>query len=213
MTVVGNEQIKLGDLAVRHGLVGSHQVCECLEIQRRHNDDGIHSRLGELLVKKGYVEKNRMRSLLSEQRRLSGEALRIGEYRIVRELGRGGMGSVYLAKHVGTGQEVALKLLAKKLASDGSFLARFQREAEVLLAFNHPHIVSAYEIGQARGYHFLTMEYVEGVSLYAKIRKDGPIDEYEALRLCGQVGAAMQSASVNATRSPFAAATPRFLAA
>jgi predicted Ser/Thr protein kinase len=90
---------------------------------------------------------------------------RLGKWVIFKELGRGGMGRVYLAQEELSGRKAAIKILAAELATDPGFLHRFQREIETLSALQHPNIVRFYESGFENGLFFYAMEYVEGHSL------------------------------------------------
>jgi serine/threonine protein kinase len=84
---------------------------------------------------------------------------------ILQCLGRGGMGVVYKTRQKSLNRFAALKLLAPERAKDGEFAKRFTREAHALAALNHPHIVTVYDFGQAGGFYFLLMEFVDGVTL------------------------------------------------
>src|SRR6266853_5802069 len=84
---------------------------------------------------------------------------------ILECLGRGGMGVVYKARQKSLNRLVALKLLAPERVTDAKFAERFTREAHALAALNHPHIVTVYDFGQAGGFYFLLMEFVDGVNL------------------------------------------------
>ncbi|MEY2598374.1 MAG: hypothetical protein RLZZ142_633, partial [Verrucomicrobiota bacterium] len=84
---------------------------------------------------------------------------------ILECLGRGGMGVVYKARQRALNRLVALKLLAPERASDPEFAARFQKEAQALASLNHPHIVSIHDFGQAGGFYYLLMEFVDGANL------------------------------------------------
>src|SRR6185295_18163320 len=87
---------------------------------------------------------------------------------ILECLGRGGMGAVYKARHLKLDRFVALKILSRKREggpSDADFAERFQREARALARLNHPDIVAVYDFGEAGGYHYLLMEYVDGLTL------------------------------------------------
>jgi serine/threonine protein kinase len=84
---------------------------------------------------------------------------------IIQCLGRGGMGVVYKARQKSLNRLVALKLLAPERSEDAKFAARFEKEALALAALNHPHIVTIHDFGQAGGYFYLLMEYVDGVNL------------------------------------------------
>src|SRR5437588_11509495 len=90
---------------------------------------------------------------------------RLGKWVIFKEIGRGGMGRVFLAQDEMTGQHAAIKVLAAELAMDAGFLQRFQREIETLSKLEHPNIVRFYEAGLENGQHYYAMEYVEGESL------------------------------------------------
>src|SRR5437763_353292 len=82
---------------------------------------------------------------------------RLGKWVIYKELGRGGMGRVYLAQEEIGGRQAALKVLAPELAQDAGFLHRFQREIETLQKLDHPHIVKFYESGYENGVYFYAM--------------------------------------------------------
>jgi serine/threonine protein kinase len=89
----------------------------------------------------------------------------LGHYRIVRQIGQGGMGAVYLAEDTRLDRPVALKVLPPEVASSAVRLERFQREAKAVAALNHPSIVTIHSVEEAEGIRFLTMELVEGESL------------------------------------------------
>ncbi len=97
----------------------------------------------------------------------------LSHYRIVAELGRGGMGVVYRAEDTRLGRDVALKVLPPELASRPERLARFAREARMAAALNHRNIVTLYSVEEAEGLHFLTMELVEGTDLAALVPPQG----------------------------------------
>ncbi len=86
-------------------------------------------------------------------------------FRIVRELGRGGMAVVYLAEQLELRRSVALKVLRPGLALDSRHVERFKREALTIARLQHPHIVQVHAVGETRGYHWLAMEFVEGPTL------------------------------------------------
>src|SRR5262245_46089233 len=117
----------------------------------------------------------------------------LGHYRIVRLLGRGGMGAVYLAEDLTLGRQVALKILPPDVTASGR--ERLEREARVVAALNHPNIVTLHAIDQASDPPFLTMEFVEGQPLNELIPPKGmPLEELLkiAIPLADAVGAAHQ---------------------
>src|SRR5712692_9780640 len=90
---------------------------------------------------------------------------RIGKYIIKRELGRGGMGTVYLAEQPGLGREVAIKELVPSAAADPTALKRFLQEAQVMARFSHPNLVQVYDMEQIQGANYIVLEFVRGRSL------------------------------------------------
>ncbi|MGH7936332.1 MAG: protein kinase domain-containing protein, partial [Chthoniobacterales bacterium] len=89
----------------------------------------------------------------------------IGHYRISESIGTGGMGEVYLATDIVAGRKAALKLLPLRFTGDADRLQRFQQEARAVVGFNHPNIVTVYEIGADRSIHYIASELIEGETL------------------------------------------------
>jgi len=96
----------------------------------------------------------------------------LGRYQIRSLLGAGGMGEVYLAQDTSLNRKVALKVLPAELASNQDRMRRFKQEATSAASLNHPNIAHIYEIGEANGFNFIAMEYVDGVTLRDKIRNE-----------------------------------------
>jgi eukaryotic-like serine/threonine-protein kinase len=117
----------------------------------------------------------------------------IGPFKIERELGRGGMGEVYLARDTRLDRPVAIKALPAHLAQDEDRLARFQREAKVLASLNHPGIGAIYGLEEANGHQYLILEFVQGETLADRLAK-GPISVDEALALARQIAEALEAA-------------------
>ena len=96
----------------------------------------------------------------------------LGRYEIRYQIGSGGMGEVYLAKDTRLERVVALKMLRAEVASDEDRMRRFVQEAKAAAALNHPNIAHIYDIGEEQGAKFMTMEFIDGVTLRAKIHKE-----------------------------------------
>ncbi|MBI1723915.1 MAG: protein kinase, partial [Gemmatimonadetes bacterium] len=117
------------------------------------------------------------------------------EYQIIRELGTGGMGSVFLAREPALKRDVAVKVLAPDLAGDATARARFQREAQACASLAHPNIVAVHRVGEfGDGTPYFIMQHVAGESLAARIAREGPADLNEARRMLGQVALALAAA-------------------
>jgi serine/threonine protein kinase len=130
----------------------------------------------------------------------------LGEFRLLREIGRGGMGVVYEAEQISLGRQVALKVLPMPSGLDSKQLARFQIEAQVAAALHHPHIVPIFAVGCDRGIHYYAMQLIEGRCLADILRNPGnsgkkkeaaasvPLPPREAARLAMQAAEALEHA-------------------
>ncbi len=118
---------------------------------------------------------------------------RLGPYEIQAPLGAGGMGEVYRARDTKLGRDVAIKILPQIFTSDPERLARFEREARMLAALNHPYIGAIYGIEEAKSVHALVLELVEGDTLGERLRR-GPLSVTDAVAIARQIAEALESA-------------------
>ena len=118
---------------------------------------------------------------------------RLGPYRILSALGAGGMGEVFRAEDTKLHREVALKVLPEAFARDAERMARFEREAQVLAALNHPNIAAIYGLEESDGVRALVMELAEGSMLSERIAR-GPLPFDEALAVARQIAEALECA-------------------
>src|SRR2546425_40644 len=98
---------------------------------------------------------------------------RLGSYILLEEIGAGAMGVVHRARHVQTGVELALKVIAPGIASNEHLVARFQREMAIVQKLMHPHIVRCFETGADGAQRFFVMELIEGGSIAATLTRKG----------------------------------------
>jgi len=127
---------------------------------------------------------------------MSGEVVgsKIQSYRIIRQIGRGGMGNVYEARHEQIERRAAIKVLHPEYARDAEMAQRFFNEARAANVVGHPGLVSIYELGTLdNGAAYIIMEYLEGDSLRQRIRRPGGCQEEEALRIARQIAGALQA--------------------
>jgi predicted Ser/Thr protein kinase len=117
-----------------------------------------------------------------------------GPYRIESVLGRGGMGTVYLATHARLERKVALKVIAPALADDPDFRTRFLRESRLAASLDHPHVIPIYDADEVDGVPYLAMRYVDGPSLQALIAEQGAVRPGDTLRVAEQIGGALDAA-------------------
>ena len=125
---------------------------------------------------------------------LALQAALAGEYSLQRELGRGGMGVVYLARDVQLDRDVAIKVLPTHLAMQRTSRDRFLREARTAASLSHPNIVPIHRVGEAAGFVFFVMAYVPGQTLGERLREGGPIGGADVMRIMREVAWALEYA-------------------
>jgi len=119
----------------------------------------------------------------------------LGDYEIVREIGKGGMGAVYEGKHKDTGEAAAVKVLPPEMTMNPAFVMRFKREVATLEQLDHPNIVKMYDHGEAEGIHYFAMELIEGDSLDRRLEgADEPTPVERALDIARDVAQALEHA-------------------
>jgi serine/threonine protein kinase len=119
---------------------------------------------------------------------------RLGSYEVVAQIGAGGMGEVYQAHDTKLGRDVAIKVLPEAFAHDAERLARFQREAKMLAALNHPNIATIFGLEHSDGTRYLVMELVPGDTLQQRVKRDGAVPVEEALTIAKQIAEALEAA-------------------
>lgn len=118
---------------------------------------------------------------------------RVEEFRFERELGRGGMGRVFLSRDTRLGRQVAVKVLSGRTSDDPDRVRRFEREARILAALEHPNIAAVYRFGRDHGRPYFVMEYLPGATLRERLR-EGPLDREEARAICLQAAEGLAAA-------------------
>ncbi len=122
------------------------------------------------------------------------EGFRLGQYRILDRIGRGGMGRVFRAEHETMKRIVALKVLAPDLVKTERARRLFEREVRAAARLHHPNIVTAYDANQSGGRHYLVMEYVDGPNLFDLVKEHGPLPPGQACEFARQAAVGLQYA-------------------
>lgn len=146
--------------------------------------------LAESLVRRGWLTQFQVGRI----RQGRGGELALGNYVLLDQLGEGGMGQVYKARHRRMGRVVALKVIARSQLADSESVQRFQREIEAAAQLEHPNVVRAYDADQAGDVHFFVMEFVEGIDLGKLVRQRGPLPIEEACTYIRQAAHGLQHA-------------------
>ncbi|NQT92592.1 MAG: serine/threonine protein kinase, partial [Lentisphaerae bacterium] len=120
---------------------------------------------------------------------------KIGQYKIVKKLGQGGMGAVYQAEHLALGRAVALKILPPKMAEEEpDAVERFKREARSAAVLEHPNVVTTYAVGSEGKHHFIELQLVHGGSLQDRLQREGKLPVAEATRIVLDAARALEAA-------------------
>ena len=117
-----------------------------------------------------------------------------GPYRLMRLLGRGGMGEVYEAEDTRKGRVVALKLISPQFSDDPMFRARMQREAGAAGRLTEPHVVPIHDYGEINGQLYLDMRLIEGSNLATVLKRSGPMSPPRSVAIVRQIAAALDAA-------------------
>jgi serine/threonine protein kinase len=146
--------------------------------------------MASALIKAGILTNFQAKLLMAGKYR----GLMLGNYKLLEQIGRGGMGTVYLAEHMTLKRKAAVKVLASDQATTTIGTERFYREAQSAAALDHPNIVKVYDVGQYGNVHYIAMEYVEGQTLAQLIEKNGPLHFATAADYIAQASAGLQEA-------------------
>jgi serine/threonine-protein kinase len=183
----------LGHRVVDQGLATREEVEDCMAMQAELAKEQNQRSLADLLVENGYVTRSqveRVRPQVEEQ----GSVQQIPGYQILSKLGAGAMAAVFKAKQISLDRMVAIKVLPKRMSENPEFVDRFYKEGKAAAKLNHPNIVGAVDVGEANGFHYFVMEYVEGVTVFDKLERGERYAEKEALQLIIQVARALAHA-------------------
>jgi serine/threonine-protein kinase len=165
------------DFVRRSQLVEEDRLDKFLAKYRKANDDQLPERqetLAKALIEEGLITDWQADKLLAGKHK----GFKLGKYKLLRHLGKGGMSQVYLAEHILMRVKRAIKVLPQNRVDDSTYLERFRIEARAAAKLDDPNIVRAYDIDNDGNTHYLVMEYVDGKDLHVLIKESGPL-EYE----------------------------------
>ena len=173
------------ELIVRSGLMGSDAVQEQFSSFTDNTKDGDTEYSASETAKDSaasfakHLESSGLLTQWQNANLLRGRfrGLMFGKFRILRMLGAGGMGRVFLAENQMLQRQVALKILPKKLSNHSTALERFHREARALARLSHHNIVRVHDVDVQDNTHYIVMEYVQGIDLHRKVANEGPLDQ------------------------------------
>jgi serine/threonine protein kinase len=189
-TVTAN---KLLELVRRSAIVDEARLVTFLEkTATEHGEAALEdpNRLAELLIQANLLTRWQADKLLAGKHK----GFRVGKYKLLGQIGKGGMSSVYLAEHELMKRRVAIKVLPPNRVGDASYLDRFRLEARAVARLDDPNIVRAYDIDNEGNIHYIVMEYVEGPDLHQVVSQNGPLTYEAAADYIAQVANGLQHA-------------------
>ena len=196
MTNETNYDTVFGKLAVEHGLCTDDELRQSLdEMESRRQVNPVI--LKDLMVELGYVTASQAERLKSDIKDSKVAVKQIPGYKILGKLGAGAMAIVYKGKQLSLNRTVAIKVLPKRFSENPEYVERFYKEGQAAGKLNHPNIVQAFDVGEAAGYHYFVMEYVEGKTIADDLADGKIFSEAEALDIVIQVAKALQHAHAN----------------
>lgn len=176
---------------LKSGLLSKEQLAETLRAVPDQATLADAQQLAQHLIRAGKLTRFQAHKLLQG----ATLGLRLGPYQLQTPIGKGGMGTVYLALDTRTGQHVAVKVLPPKRArAEERQLARFQREMAMSQRVSHTHLARTHEAGVSQGVYYIALEYIPGQSLHRLIGTSGPLSVPRAAKLFAEVAAALDHA-------------------
>ncbi|UCE59397.1 MAG: serine/threonine protein kinase [Phycisphaerales bacterium] len=187
------DDTQIARLVVERKLCSTNEVELVLAEQKTLSKNGKPVALPELLIRHGYLthtQINRLAKTLDEDS-MYRPAQQIPGFQILSKLGQGAMAVVFKAKQLSLDRIVAIKVLPKRLSENPEFVERFYREGRAAARLNHQHIIQAFDVGEAGGYHYFVMEYIDGKTIYDLIADGKCVEEQEAIRIILQTADAL----------------------
>ena len=180
---------ELGRLLVEQRLATSDEVKNCMSLR---STEGEGSDLTAIMVAQGVVTASQIER--AKQTIEASGNQQIPGYRIISKLGAGAMATVFKAKQLSLDRVVAIKVLPKRLSENVEYVERFYKEGKAAAKLNHANIVQAIDVGEASGYHYFVMEYVEGDTLHELLAEKKVLPEADALGYIIQIARALEHA-------------------
>ena len=182
-----------GRMVVDQGLCTDEELRHSLEeLESRRKDTPVV--LKDLMVELGYITNTQAERLKTAVKETKAAVHQIPGYRILGKLGAGAMAVVYKGEQLSLNRTVAIKVLPKRFSENPEYVERFYKEGQAAAKLNHNNIVQAFDVGEAGGYHYFVMEYVEGKTLHDDLAAGKVFEEQEALDIIIQVAHALSHA-------------------
>ncbi len=184
-----------GKLVIDQGFCTEEELAYCKK-QLKDRAAENPATLEQLLLSNRFITPNQAKRVkqVSKESTKEGAAEQIPGYKVLGKLGAGAMAIVYKGRQISLDRIVAIKILPRRFSENPDYVKRFYKEGKAAAKLNHNNIVGAYDVGEAGGYHYFVMEYVEGKTLYEDLSKGKIFTEQEAVAITMQVASALAHA-------------------
>lgn len=180
-------------MAVEQNLCTAEELQHSLKaLKTRDNEEPVV--LKDLMIRLGYITKTQAKRLHTNITANKSAAHKIPGYKILGKVGAGAMAFVYKAKQISLNRTVAIKLLPKRFSENPEYVRRFYKEGQAAGKLHHNNIVQAIDVGEAGGYHYFVMEFVEGKTIADDLGEGKAFNEKDALDIVIQVAHALEHA-------------------
>jgi len=187
---------QIARLAVDKKLLTPEELHDCLRQQKAISKEGKRMTLTEVMLQAGYVTRSQLQRLSTDMEdSIAQKAQQIPGFQILGKLGAGAMATVFKARQLSLDRTVAVKVLPRRLGENPEFVERFYKEGRAAAKLNHNNIVQAIDVGEAGGYHYFVMEYIDGKTVYDDLAAGKIYSETEALDVVIQVARALEHAA------------------
>jgi len=186
------DDTQVSRIVIERQLATPEEVRVAAEQQRRMGDGSNPRPLADVLVDLGFLTRTQLLRLQGTSEDSGGRpAQQIPGYQLLNKCGAGAMAVVYRGKQLSLDRIVAVKVLPKRLSKNAEFVARFYREGRAAAQLNHNNIVQAIDVGEANGFHYFVMEFVEGCTVYDELANGKVYTEQEAVQIITQIAQAL----------------------
>ena len=189
----GFSETELGRVLVEKNLATAQELAECLAEKKRLEQTAQVVALAQVMVARGVITERQLQRVARTLEEIR-PAQQIPGYRIECRLGSGAMATVFKARQLSLDRDVAIKVLPRRYSENPEYVERFYKEGKAAAKLNHPNIVQAIDVGEAGGYHYFVMEYVEGLTLHDDLAAGKVFSEAEALGIIIQIAKALAHA-------------------
>ena len=196
MSMLSGEDSQIGRKVVEHKLATADELAMCEAKLSEQIKAGKKVTLADVLVESGYVTRSQVERLTKalDDDSMYRPAQQIPGFQILGKIGQGAMATVFKAKQLSLDRIVAIKVLPRRLSDNPEFVDRFYREGRAAARLNHANIVQAIDVGEAGGYHYFVMEYIDGDTVYDRLAAGKRFDETEAVNIILQCAKALAHA-------------------